>query len=674
MRHFFLFLIFILPITVMNITAQDSVPVRKSENKVIIDGKVYTLHVVKPGQTLYSIANAYGVDKKNIAIENPGVYAGIRIGQVLKIPDEVPEIKQDIYSGIDTSKFILYPLKENESVFSLSSRFNVPLSEIEKANPDLDYSKLQIGQIILIPKTKLIISDNSYQNYETYKVRRKDTFYSLTRKFNVSEEALKALNPELQWGGLKAGQLIKIPNEKIAEVVNEPLPLDSASTLNPYSEAFIDSLEVLSLYDYDADLKSYNGKELNVAYLIPFNYYMESDTIISDNEDDNAMKEESVVDDNFPKAVNFLEFMEGSLLALDSVNRSGLKLNVNFYDTRKSPTRVREILASDSFRDVDLIIGPFYSWNVEIVSEYSRENKIPLISPFYAERELTESNPYLFQLNPSYIAEYDLAASYLAEKFEYNYVFIYNSDSLELPKIEYFKNSLFSELEKHTHFENILLKEIVYDNAAKAKLSADLEQSLSKDKKNIVIVPESDEAFTSIVVSQLFFQLGKFDIEVFGMPQWSQFENAEFNYYHPLNLQYLTPYYFSYDDENILNFLKLYKKSYFAEPSMNTRKGCPYAFLGFDATYSFLEIISRYNRSFIRHLDDMPENSVMPKMNFIKTKPWGGFENNELRLVIYHDDYSISVEEVNHPKPINTFPNRNRIFRYNSYEEDNSPD
>jgi LysM repeat protein len=669
MRQIFFYLFFILSFAELGLNAQDPIPVRKSENKVVIDGKVYLLHVVKPGQTLYSIGKAYGVSEKNIALENPGVYAGIRIGQVLKIPDEVPFIKSDNYSGIDTSKFILYPLQENESVYALSRRFNLPLSEIEKANPDLDYSNLQIGQIILIPKTKLVVSEDNNQAFETYKVRRKDTFYSLTRKFNVTEEALKAVNPELQWGGLKAGQLIRIPMFEIAETIDKQVNMDTITTINPIVEAYKDSMEIISLLDYETDLKIFSGKEINVAYLIPFNYYLEPDTLVSHAADDKTMKEEEIIDDNLPKAANFLEFMEGSLLAIDSVNRTGLKLNVQFYDTRKSPTRIREILASDSFRKVDLIIGPFYSWNVEIVSEYSKENKIPLISPFYTSQELTESNPYLFQLNPSYLTEYRVAASYLAEKFEYNYIFVYNSDSLELPKIEYFKNSLYSELEKHTHFENILLKEIVYNNAAKAKLSDDLEQSLSKDKKNIVIVPETDEAFASIVVSQLFFQLNEFDIEVFGMPQWAQFENAEFNYYHKLNLKYLTPYYFSYDDENILSFLKLYKKTYYAEPSMNTRKGCPYAFLGFDATYSFLDLISRYNRSFIRHLDDNSENSILPKMSFVKTKPWGGFENNELRLVIYHADYSISAEEIIKTEPVDTIPEKNRIFRFNSYEE-----
>ena len=44
--------------------AQDPVQVTRSDNKVILEGKVYYVHIVKAGQTLYSIARAYNVSEK----------------------------------------------------------------------------------------------------------------------------------------------------------------------------------------------------------------------------------------------------------------------------------------------------------------------------------------------------------------------------------------------------------------------------------------------------------------------------------------------------------------------------------------------------------------------------------------------------------------------------------
>ena len=78
-------LVFMMNVT-PSINAQDPVKVERSNNKVIIEGNVYYVHVVKPGHTLYSIAKAYNVSEKEIVIENPGVTADLSIAQVLKIP------------------------------------------------------------------------------------------------------------------------------------------------------------------------------------------------------------------------------------------------------------------------------------------------------------------------------------------------------------------------------------------------------------------------------------------------------------------------------------------------------------------------------------------------------------------------------------------------------------
>jgi LysM repeat protein len=68
--------------------AQEPVSVTRSDNKVILEGKIYYVHIVKAGQTLYSIARAYNVSEKEIMIENPGISADLAIGQVLKIPSD----------------------------------------------------------------------------------------------------------------------------------------------------------------------------------------------------------------------------------------------------------------------------------------------------------------------------------------------------------------------------------------------------------------------------------------------------------------------------------------------------------------------------------------------------------------------------------------------------------
>ena len=626
------------------------VPVTRSQNKVIIEGKVYYIHIVKAGQTLFSISRAYDVSEKDIAIENPGVYAGLQVGQVLKIPaDNSTDNKQ--FSTPDTIQYLVHTLAAGETVFSLSKKYNVTVDDIIGANQGIDIANLSIGQGLNIPRLKTVWSE---KDFDFHKVRRKETLYSLSQRYKVTEKDIREYNPELQWGGLRTGQVIRIPRQEFlvhqrelelqAEIPSDSQPLDSLYQTNDY--AYIDSLhlEAMSLDDYSNELKDFNSRKLNVAFLIPFNYQAEPDTINinspdTENSGENAKEELYTL----PRSINFLEFFEGSLLALDSLRREGAVVNVRYFDTHRSPTRVREILNSPFFRDVDLIIGPFFSYNAEIVSEFSRENKVPMVSPFYEKGNLTMMNPYLFQITPSYKTEYLKAADVLSKQYDHNFVFIYRKDPLKYKEIEYFKSQLLHKLENYIHAENIVIKEISYDNPSQANLKESLSHAFSSDKKNIVIIPENDEAFVSTVITQLYFQLQSYKIEVFGSAYFNEFQNIDFQYYHALRLSYLTPFYYDYMDPQVDYFLRLFRDNFKSEPRLSTRSGCPYALIGYDMTYYFIKKLHRWDKNFVMQLNSTEVNNILPNFYFNRNNPYGGFENQAFKLVRFEDEFNISI-------------------------------
>ncbi len=626
------------------------VPVKKSENKVIIEGKIYYLHVVKPGQTLYSITRAYEVSEKDIAIENPGVYSGLQVGQVLKIPADVPRVKKEEES-IDTSKYIRHSLKTGETLYSLSRKYNVPVEEIENANPDVDLRDLPVGMVILIPKLRTIYSQ---EDFILHTVRRKETVYRLARKYNVSEEDIIKYNPELKWGELKTGQVIRIPKEEFlaAMETEEITDLERTDTLDIDwgKEEEIDEtwmmdslgLEEMSVDDYYKDLKDFNTDRLNVAILIPFNYRIIPKDIEEEKEEEKTKKEkkEEEEEENLPRSINFLEFFEGSLLALDSLKKEGIDLNVRYFDTYRSPSRIREILNADFFRDVDLIIGPFFAYNVELVSEFSRKNRVPLISPFYDGEDLTKRNPYLFQINPSYKTEYSRAAEILSRDYDKNFIFIYEQDSPKYHEIEFFKSSLLKDLDRFIHTENVVLKEISYENPAKEDLAKDFSHALTKDRRNIVIIPEQDQAFVSTVITQLYFQLKDYDIEVFGLPHFHEFEN-DYKYFHELSLSYLSPFHYDYDDEQIIKFIQKFSTHFKAPPRLATRKGCSYAFIGYDLTYYFIRNMAQWDNRFVSHLNAGVIDNLLPSFYFHRDSRYGGFENQTLKMVSFTKDYDV---------------------------------
>ncbi|MCF8391210.1 MAG: LysM peptidoglycan-binding domain-containing protein [Bacteroidales bacterium] len=630
-----------LPFTV---SSQVVSSVQKSDNKVIIEGKVYFIHVVKPGQTLYAISKAYSVQEKEIALENPGVYSGLQIGQVLKIPFN-PTLKLDNNVNSEEGNVIKHELLPGQTLYQLSKMYNVPVGEIEKRNPDLDHSHIPIGTIILIPPHSITKEEDSYYYH---KVRRRETIYSLSKQYEVDRSEIYRNNPELEITGLKTGQIIRIPRLVIAGF--EDTVLDTMIT-----EAIADSTmeiekaDTFSFLDYKERMKEFHLDRLHVAFLIPFDYYPEMaiDSV-------NAIKEGGKTEVNpeeermkkLPKSVNFLEFFEGSIMAIEKLKKEGFRVDVRYYDTRKSPAKVKEILATDFMQNVDLIIGPFYSWNVEIVNEFSKEKGVPLISPFYDESDLTEKNPFLFQMNPSYQLEFNAASKILAQDFDKNFLFIHGIDSLNMKKVDYFKSSLLKDMSSFTHEENIVLKELVYENAAKSDLSQDLLISLSKDKKNIVVIPETNEAFVSNLITQLYFQLRNFDIEVFGMPHFYGFDNVEQQYFHSLNLRFVSPYYFSYSDSTIADFLLKFRTKFKAEPVHFTKKGLSYAFLGYDLSYFFIKAINQGGQEFVGKLSQSDTDDLLIPIHFLRNSSYGGFENCNLDLIKFNSDFSIDISDI----------------------------
>src|SRR3989339_1445298 len=80
----------------INLNAQDTtITVKRSTQKVLVNGKKFYLHTVQKGETLYSISKAYNVLPKDIAIENTNVFEGIKPDQVLNIP---------IFQGVNSTE------------------------------------------------------------------------------------------------------------------------------------------------------------------------------------------------------------------------------------------------------------------------------------------------------------------------------------------------------------------------------------------------------------------------------------------------------------------------------------------------------------------------------------------------------------------------------------------
>lgn len=101
------------------------------------------IHVVRLGDTFYSIARRYGVTVEQVAAANRGVEpASLRIGQRLLIPHDAP---------LAVAEVVLHTVQPGDTLWSIGWRYGVPTAVIILANHLQPPYPLQVGQVLKVP-------------------------------------------------------------------------------------------------------------------------------------------------------------------------------------------------------------------------------------------------------------------------------------------------------------------------------------------------------------------------------------------------------------------------------------------------------------------------------------------------------------------------------------------
>lgn len=133
--------------------------VQKSDSIAKIEGELYSIHVVEPKQTLFSIAKAYEVKLSRIAFDNPGVLDGLKLGQALKILKSAQGETRESENPKDAleldGEYVLYTVPKQQTLYAISKEYNTTISAILDANPELSEG-LKVGSTIRIPVPKML--------------------------------------------------------------------------------------------------------------------------------------------------------------------------------------------------------------------------------------------------------------------------------------------------------------------------------------------------------------------------------------------------------------------------------------------------------------------------------------------------------------------------------------
>ena len=102
-----------------------------------VNGRQMYYYVVRKGETVYSLTHTLGITHDRLVKANRSVEDGLRAGQILYFPvsEFGGKVVTESTTPASTSNVLLHTVSKDETLYGVSHRYNVPVSEIIRLNP-----------------------------------------------------------------------------------------------------------------------------------------------------------------------------------------------------------------------------------------------------------------------------------------------------------------------------------------------------------------------------------------------------------------------------------------------------------------------------------------------------------------------------------------------------------
>lgn len=618
----------------------------------------YKSHNVKQGETVFSIAKQYGVTEEAIYRLNPDARKGIQENNILIIP---AQDNQQNYSE-QVVDFTRHRVKRKETLFSIAQKYGVTVEDIKKYNKQLYSEQLRKGDRIMIPvltRTVVVTTDNNTGNTgteldttvlkdttKTHTVLPKETKYGIARKYGISISELEAMNPNMG-DTLQMGVVLKVPDQEVVadatvddsiydfyEVqpkegfyrlkVKFGLTEEEIVALNPYAKDGLKAGMILKLpkmgaagteasantVDLEYQLNNYETK--NLVVMLPFDLSKVSRDSVKANE-------ELLVNS---RTLNIaLDFYSGVMMAADFAKDKGLSVNLEVMDTQGKASRVAQLIAQGSFDEVDAVIGPLFQKNATSASNALRREDVPVLSPLSNQQANGGRN--FFNTVPS-------------------------NEFLEAQMLDYLKaNAVGKNLIIIADAKKSREKNLLRNNFPNAKVLdprdeqflyvVDIQQKLDPLAENWVILASDNPVLVSNVIGLLNGLPPDKGVRLFTLDKSDAYEFEDIQNTNLARLKFTYPsVYRSFDYDNPDAFVTSYKNKYGVYPNR-------FAIRGFDVTYDCLLRLG-IAESLYEAVDLDGETQYVGN-KFFYVRSGSGYANNAGYIMMYGEDLKLIVVE-----------------------------
>ncbi len=598
------------------------------------------IHRVEGDDTLYSLSKKYDRSISSILELNPEAEEGLRIGMEIRIPEEKVElIEKQI--AVKKDGFFIHLVESGETFWQLERRYGTSRGELEHYNPVLKRG-LMAGLRINIPSRHIPefqLAEVDESQFEKHFVKKGETLYRLASQYEIKISELKKVNPVLAYRGLMAGETILVPRkdipqiEELKAIIEEPV---LAENCQPDFRAAYENYKVallLPLYLEANDTVNHiklTPQEIKEDTLLMARF----EEAVFEKRDTFTVRDEKII---YPRSANFMHFYEGVLLAVDSMQRAGMNIELQVYDTNQDQAVIDSLVLLDEFRELDLIIGPVFPNLQKSVANFAHKNRIPMVSPLSSGGEFEKNNPYYFKVNPDKKLLIRNTARYLGEEyFDKNLIVFQMGEYKHLPEADLV--SLSREKFFSTGFNNQVGDVLFHDYNFPKEGFWGLSRILSKTRENVFIIPSQTEAQISVAISNLNSIAEEYPVTLVGLSNYQRYKSIQPEYYHHVKLHLLSPYFADYQSLHTNHFIKNFRDQFYAEPNQ-------FSFQGYDISFYFMSALYRYGKDF---MDCLPAHRVeltQGDFNFEKQSRFGGYMNQGLFVISYNSDYTITKEK-----------------------------
>lgn len=329
-------------------------------------------------------------------------------------------------------------------------------------------------------------------------------------------------------------------------------------------------------------------------------------------------------DKNFPKFSRAgAEFYEGMELALDSLKKEGVRLDIHVYDTRSAAHPAQTVLNSPEFQGTGLILAAIMNGGEEQqFAAAALRQQIPFINVNYPNDAGITGNSSLVILNSTLRAHVEAIYRFMQRNYATRTLIYFGKRGSQEDRLK----GYFTELDHATAGVPLKINYVTLDdNFDAGHLAANMDSS----EQEVVIGGSLDAAFAVRLATGLA-SLKSYRTVLIGMPTWDGLDYSKPELAGE-EIIYTTPFYINPADSLVKQINQSYKSKFFLPPS-------DMVFRGYGSMYRFGHLLSLHGKDIGENIGDkkfkvFSDFNIEPVFLNRQTMQLDYFENKKLYFV-----------------------------------------